>query len=125
MYCFSGKQFLLFLCHTLAILAVTGCQSPFAVADSQSSQHPSAEAKVVRQLIIKFKPNSIACDADGIAQLSSATRIPLEFVRPMSGEACVIRLLAADENDFLQGQKLLRQHPEVEWIELDAKKKAL
>lgn len=125
MYRLSGKKILLSICNAMAILAVTGCQSPPAVAASQSSPQPIAETTVAQQLIIKFKPGTIACDAAGIAQLSSATKVPLEYVRPMSGDACVVRQLAGDANDFLQGQQLLRQHPAVEWLEQDARKKAL
>jgi len=125
MYRLSGKKFLSGLCNAMAILAVIGCQAHPVIAASQSSPQPIAETTAAQQLIIKFRPDTIACDAAGTAQLSSATRVPLEYVRPMSGDACVIRQLAGDANDFLRGQELLRQHPAVEWVEQDAKKKAL
>ena len=124
-YRLSGKKFLLGLCNAMVILAVIGCQTHPVIAASQSSPQPIAETKAAQQLIIKFRPNTIACDAAGIAQLSAAMQVPLEYVRPMSGGACVIRQLAGDANDFLRGQELLMQHPAVEWVEQDAKKKAL
>lgn len=125
MHCPSGKKSLLSMCNAMAILAVTGCNTPPAIASSPSSSQPMAETVAAQQLIIKFRPNTLACDAAGIAQLSSATRVALEYIRPMSGDACVIRQLAEDANVFLRNQKLLRQHPAVEWLEQDAKKKAL
>jgi hypothetical protein len=121
----SGKKILSFLGKVMAILAVTGCQALPSVSVAQASPQTSAEAAMSQQLIIKFKPNTIACNAAGIAQLSSATRVTLEYVRPMSGDACVIKQLAVDANDFLRGQGLLRQHHAVEWLDQDAKKKAL
>jgi len=109
----------------LAIFAATGWQISASMAASQSSPQPVAETVSAQQLIIKFKPNTIICDAAGIAQLSSATRVALEYIRPMSGDACVIRQLSGEADDFLRGQELLRQHPAVEWLEQDSKKKAL
>jgi hypothetical protein len=121
----SGKKLLLCLCNAMAILAMTGCQAHPFMAASQSSPQAIAGTMVAQQLIIKFKPNTLACDAAGIAQLSSATRVPLEYVRPMSGDACVIRQLDEGADDFLRARELLRQHPAVEWLEQDEKKKAL
>jgi hypothetical protein len=107
----SGLAFL------LAIMA--GCHSPLLAA---VSAQPVQSA--TRQLIIKFKPGTLACDADGIAQLSSATQVPLEYVRPMSGGACVIRQLSREDN-FLRDEELLKQHPAIEWLQEDARKRAL
>jgi hypothetical protein len=106
------------LVFTLA--AMTGCHSSsLATVSAQPAQ-----SAVARQLIIKFKPGALACDADGIAQLSSATRVPLEYVRPMSGDACVVRQLSREDN-FLRDEELLKQHPAIEWLQEDARKKAL
>ena len=84
-----------------------------------------AGTAVTRQLIIKFKLDTIACDAAGIAQWSLATRVPVEYVRSMSGGACVVKQSADDANGLGQGQETLRQHPAVDWLEQDTKMKAL
>ena len=119
----SSKKFLFGLCNVMGIFAATGCQTPPAMVASRYSPQPTAEATATQQLIIKFKPNTVACDAAGIAHLSSVTRVPLEYVRPMSGNACVIRQLADGVNEFTVGRELLRQHVDVEWLEQDARKK--
>lgn len=125
MYSLSGKKILWGLCNLLVVLAMAGCQSPHVVADSLSPPQPVANTPATRQLIIKFKPNTIECNTAGIAQLSAAAKVPLEYVRPMSGGACVIRQLAVEMNDLLRGQELLRRYSAVEWLEQDTKKKAL
>jgi len=119
----SRKKIQLVLSNALAILAVSGCQSPAAMADSQSSSQSPAKMIPSQQLIIKLKSN--ACDAAEIAHLSSATRVPLEYIRTLTEGTCVIRQMTGETNDFLRGQELLRQHPAVEWLELDAIMKAL
>jgi len=115
----------LYLIFNVMIILASGCQNSLNVAANPSSQQSIAVTMVAQQLIIKLRPNTLSCDAAGIAQLSSVTRMPLVYVRRMSGDACVIRQLAYGTNDFLQGMKLLRQQPSVEWVEQDAKKKAL
>jgi hypothetical protein len=126
MYRPSGKKFLLGSSWVMAILAATACQSASQITDApQSAPQPTAGTASVRQLIIKFKPNTITCDAAGIAQLSSATRVPLEYVRPMSGGACVVRQLSGEADKFLRDEELLKKHPAIEWLEQDARKRAL
>jgi hypothetical protein len=83
------------------------------------------ERRVFQQLIVKFKPNTIACDAAEIAHLSAVTQVPLEHVRPMSGDACVIKQLADNAAGLSQGQETLKQHPAIEWLEEDRMMKAL
>ena len=39
--------------------------------------------RLMQQIIIKFKPHRIACDATQIAHLSAVTRVPLQYVRPL------------------------------------------
>jgi len=119
-----GKKSLSALFSVMTIL-VGGCQNSLPASANQPSQQSIAETMVAQQLIIKFRPNTLSCDVAGIAQLSSVTRVPLEFVRRMSGDACVIRQLADETNDFLRGKKLLSQQHSVEWVELDKKMKAL
>jgi len=81
----------------VAIVLAGGCQMPPPSSTSgppQLTPMSTGEMRVSQQLIIKFKPNTIACDAAGIAHLSAVTQVPLEHVRPMSGDACVIKQLA-------------------------------
>src|SRR3990167_4785276 len=125
-YRLYGKKILWGISNVAAIIVVTGCQFlPQAEANSQSLRQPIAGTAVMRQLIIKFKIDTIACDAAGIAQLSLATRVQVEYVRSMSGGACVVRQSADDANGLGQGQETLRQHPAVDWLEQDTKMKAL
>lgn len=83
------------------------------------------EGRVSQQLIVMFKPNTIVCDTAGIAHLSAFTQVPLEYVRSMSGGACVIQQLANHAADFSRGQELLKQHSAIEWLEEDRMVKAL
>jgi len=106
------------------LVLVTACQFPAGQADPLSvTTAPlttSSRQPLVQQLIIKFKPDTIACDAEGIARVASALPVKLMHVRAMSGQACVIRQMADTEGDLAKGQVLLRQHPDVEWLEPDA-----
>ena len=77
------------------------------------------EMRVSQQLIIKVTPNTIACDAAGISHLSAITQVPSEHVRPMSGDACVIRQLADNAAALSHGQDRLKEHPAIEWLEAD------
>jgi hypothetical protein len=111
----------------LPILA-GGCQtfSSLTTSDVRQDKPMSAtELRVSRQLIIKFTPGTIACDADGIAGLSASTHVTLSHVRPMSGEACVIKQTADSESGLSQDEERLRQHPAVEWVEEDRLMKPL
>ena len=125
-YRLYGRKILRGIFNVTAIIAATGCQPPRQTeATPQSLRQPIAGTAVTRQLIIKFKPDTIACDAAGIAQLSLAARVPVEYVRAMSGGACVVKQSADDANGLGQGQETLRQHPAVDWLEQDTKMKAL
>lgn len=101
--------------------ALSAClsSSEGGVAEGKSKTIAAAAAPR-QQLIIKFKPGTLTCDANGIARLASATSTTLEFVRPMSGDACVIQQLARQAEDFSQGESALKRHPAVELLELDA-----
>lgn len=91
----------------------------------QPSPTTIIKASASQQLIIKFRPETIACNPAGIAQLSSATRVALEFVRIMSGDVCVVKQFADDADILLHGQKTLKENPAVEYLEPDAVMKAL
>jgi len=114
---------------TMAAMVIAGgCQmpsSPSAGSPSQPAPMSIGKGRVSQQLIIKFKSITIACDAAGIAGLSSATEVPLEHVRPMSGDACVVKQFADNAIGLSQGQEILKQHPAIEWLEEDRMMKAL
>lgn len=109
-------------------LATTACQllssgaSSLPVATAATAATKSAASQ---RLIIKFKPHTIPCDAAGIARLSADTQMALEYIRPVSGNACVIRHSADREEGFAQGRTVLKQHPAVEWVEVDAVMKTM
>jgi len=112
----------------VAMVLAGGCQmpsSPSASSPPQLTPMSRGEVRVSQQLIVMFKPNTIACDAAGIAHLSAVTQVPLEHVRSMSGEACVIKQLAGHAISLSRGQELLKQHPAIEWLEEDRLVKAL
>lgn len=118
-----GQQTLSGVFCLIAVFIATGCQlPPFAIAAPLQERH-AGKTQASQRLIIKLKPGG-TCDEAGIARLSLATRVNLEYIQPMSGDACVIRQFADDAGDFSQGQKALKQHPEVEWLEQDKKMKA-
>jgi hypothetical protein len=91
-----------------------------SVFDAPAAQAVGNKAPASRQLIIKFKPGTIACTPAGIAQLSSTTRVPLEFVRTMSGDACVVKQFSDNADILSHGQKTLEENPAVEYLEPDA-----
>ena len=112
----------------VAMVLVGGCQMPPSPSTTSTPPHTPmsrGEGRVSQQLIVMFKPNTIACNAAGIAHLSTITQIPLEHVRPMSGDACVIKQFADYAAGFSRGQELLKQHPAIEWLEEDRLMKAL
>ena len=107
---------------------VTGCQSSVDSSHAKNSESmpiSKRQTEGSQQLIIKFKPHTIACNADAIAQFSSSIKVPIEYVRAMSGQACVVRQRIDKDVGLSKGQILLRQHPDVEWVEPDAIRKAL
>ena len=57
--------------------------------------------------------------------MSATANVPLEFVRTMSGDACVVKQFAESADILLQGQKTLKGNPAVEYLEPDAIMKAL
>ena len=114
----------------MAILAVTGCQTPLSIAATQTPPQSAVETAAparatTQQLILKFKPDTFACNAEGIAQFASEVDVLLEFVRAMSGDACVIKQLTFNSAELVRDQERLRHHPAVLLLEQDTKKKAL
>jgi hypothetical protein len=112
----------------LGISATMLCGCQFSPNDHQAGNVNAMPAKytvLFQQLIIKFKPHTIQCDIDGVARLSETVGIALEFVRMMSDQTCVVRQFANKEEEFSAGQSLLKQHPAVDSVELDAIRKPL
>jgi hypothetical protein len=112
----------------VAIVLAGGCQiplSPSNISPPQLTPMSRGDMQVSQQLIVKLKPNTIACDTAGIAHLSAVTQVTLEHVRPMSGDACVIKQLADSAAGLSRGQEMLMQHPAIEWLEEDRMIKAL
>jgi len=106
--------------------AAGGCRRPSSrTGPPRPSPTTIIKTSTSQQLIIKFKPNTIACTPEGIAQLSATANVPLEFVRTMSGDACVVKQFAESADILLQGQKTLKENPAVEYLEPDAIMKAL
>jgi hypothetical protein len=113
-----------FFAFLAALLAA--CQFP--PADKQLGKPgmlAAANASVPQQLIVKFKSATFRCDSADIARLAAQIGVQLEFVRPMSGDACVIRQVRGNTSDYSRGQTLLKQHPSIEWVELDAVMKTM
>jgi hypothetical protein len=111
----------------ISIVLFTGCRSTAADASPANRASPDA-GKATQQLILKLKsPSSsgFACRSDGIASLGAAVGAMLEFVRPMSGGACVVRLEAPGPSELTQAFSRLKRHSAVEWVEADSIMKAL
>lgn len=107
------------------VIIIGGCQMPEPPSTSGPLQPaPISKGGASQQLIIRFKADTIACDAAGIASVSSATQVPLRHVRAMSGAACVVKQFADHAEGLFQGQERLKQHPAVEWLEEDRMMKA-
>lgn len=102
---------------------LTACQSS-TVDDGTLKLAPAFNTNTTayRQLIIKFKDATYRCSPADIARLAAQIDVPLELTRPLSGNACVIKIrqLRSGSGDFDQGQKLLKEHPSIEWVEPDA-----
>jgi hypothetical protein len=101
---------------------LAGCHFPSSVdQNTWAAKMPvSGEtAAVIQQLIIKFKPDTVSCDADGIARFAYAIDLSLQYVRMMTGDACVVKLFSDSDEQSMRAQRLLKQRPEVEWAEVD------
>ena len=118
--------------HPFARLTVLVIAATFSVhaagCESSSAPHrssaPASAAKpasrVSQQLIVKFKPMSVPCTEQGITRFSRSTKVQLEWLRPMSGDACVVIQSAANPGELTKGQERFKRHPDIEWVEIDA-----
>lgn len=118
-------RYVLLATGSLAFAGIAACQSPPPSAPP-TAQHPAVGASASsRQLIIRFKPGTVACDAAAIARFAAAAGVSLQFVRPMSGEACVVRQTAESAQRLQDDLETIKKHPAVQWAEPDAVMKAL
>lgn len=109
----------LILAGTFALHAA-GCESS-STSRQPAPFTPGIPAMLVsQQLILKFKPNSIACNAQEIVRWSGTVGVPLEWLRPMSGDACVVIQKAGTPAELVKGQEALKKRGDVEWMEIDA-----
>jgi hypothetical protein len=95
-----------------------GCESSSAPRRSNAAAERAPQ--VSQQLIVKFKPQSVACTAQAISRFSKSADLPLKWLRPMSGDACVVIQEASNPDELTRAQQRLKQHSQVEWVELDA-----
>ncbi|WP_151447991.1 S8 family serine peptidase [Lacisediminimonas profundi] len=103
--------FLLCLMSACTLCAACGVAG---ITSASATAQPAAGP----QLIVKFRAGATTCDAAGIARLSARTRFNFLLVRPMSGDACLIRL--ADPARLAAAVSALRALPDVEYAEPDA-----
>lgn len=118
-----GMQSSVALVPSILISMLAGCHLPSSDhQEAQAVNTPASGKKVavVQQLIIKFKPDTVSCDADGIARFAKAVGLSLQYVRMMSGDACVVKLFSDNDEQSMWAQRLLRQHPAVDRAEADA-----
>lgn len=102
----------LLVTSSLALASVAACQCPPSAAPSAAVP---AESAFSRQLMIRFQPGSVACEAAAIAYFAAATHVWLQYVRPMSGNACVVRHSAANAQRWQDDLETLKRHPAVQW----------
>lgn len=97
------------------VLALAVCAGCSVAGDA--AQRPAAGP----QLIVKFKSGTLGCNDDGIARLSTQAGVRLRLLRPMSGDACVIRLQEpSDRAGTAAALSAIRAVPAVEYVEPDA-----
>lgn len=110
-------------CAGMAVLiTASGCQ--MLPASPRASEASAPSGPPARQLMVKLRGARTSCDASQIALLGRATAQQLEYIRPMSGDACVIRQKAETPKALADGFRRLVQHPTVDWVEVDGVMKA-
>ncbi|MGB6056422.1 MAG: hypothetical protein WBG17_14430 [Burkholderiaceae bacterium] len=119
------RRSFLFATGSLAFSGIAACQSPPPSAPIAGLPPAIGASEAFRQLIIRFKPGTVACDAAAVARFAAEARVSLQVVRPMSGEACVIRQAAKSLQHLQDDLETIKKHPAVQWVEPDAVMKAL
>lgn len=105
------------------VMLAAGCQSSPSIASTgMAPVGPAASTgrPAAQQLMIKLKHAQRSCDASAIAALAAATGETLTYLRPMSGNACVVSHTAKDKALLQDGLRRLASHHAVEWAEIDA-----
>lgn len=102
--------------HSL-VLSLTAALLAAGCAQAGETQPAPQLAPQLAQFIVKFRPASVACNAESVAAFASRSKLDLQWLRPMSGDACVLLLRARSPQAALA---TLQARPEVEWAEADA-----
>lgn len=105
------------------VIPFAGCQTaPFDANVPSTPARTSIPASLPasQQLMIKLKIASRSCNASDISVLAAATGEALTFLRPMSGNACVVSHAAKDNTFLRSGLQRLKSYDAVEWAEVDA-----
>lgn len=105
------------LAATFSIHAA-GCEATSASRLSASAVNPMPP--VSQQLIVKFKPQTVACTAKAISGFSKTVDVRLTWLRPMSGNACVLIQESGNSDELAKARERLKKHPHIEWVEIDA-----
>lgn len=103
----------------LFLQMAAGCRPGLALS-ADPDGHAVPASQVHRQLIISFQDPAFPCNAAAIAEFAASTKVRLEFLRPMSGNACVVRQVASDAAGLAAGQKRMKAHRAIGWLEPDA-----
>jgi hypothetical protein len=106
---------LLILCMAIPM---SGCYAQAAAFAGTGELPPR------RQLIIKFTPDSVQCSAADIDKFSAATGTRIQYLRAVSGGACVVSQAAIASRSDSSELEILKNHPAIEWVELDSPLKA-
>ena len=109
----------------LSVIALTACASAVTDADTQHQRQGDAAVETPAgpqtRIIIKFRESTANVTQAGfMATLSRDAGVPLEYLRPMSGGAHVLRAsrpLRADE--IADAIKRLSSRPDVVYVEPD------
>lgn len=111
------------VCLAAGLSLVVGCQAALsgsAIRGAPVRADNPASLQASQQLMVKLKNASRSCNASDIAALAAATGEALLFLRPMSGDACVVSHAAKNDTLLRSGLERLKSHHAVEWAEIDA-----
>ena len=116
----------LFVLLTAWLMAAAASESQAGVYDGKSGLTAKREALPVRQIIVKYKASAklstaaAARSAAPMQRLNNTAGVALEYFRPMSGEAHVLRLpQRMTVERALEISARLASMPDVEYAEPD------
>ena len=122
----SGSQWRLpvlfaFVGKLITILALSGCVSIGTPAVAESREYSAPRIKQTTQVIIKFRDPALQVPwKEYLRKLAQETGVKLVYVRPMSGDAHVLRVEGDVNADRLQRLvDALAKRPEVDYAEPD------